>query len=150
MLILFSIILALVTLVMFTAIVCDGCKIHKLTFTVFILFIGLVTLIITVAIIGYNMVTSPLPNNFYKEDVKNIEYNVVKIERDDNNQLLSIYLENAEGTITFDVKQHNHIIDENLIVGEVAFYSIYSLDENLKKYFVLYNYVCVLTKEPLK
>lgn len=150
MLILFSIILALVTLVMFTAIVCDGCKIHKLTFTVFILFIGLVTLIITVAIIGYNMVTSPLPNNYYKEDVKNVEYNVVKIERDDNNQLLSIYLENAEGTINFDVKQHNHIIDENLIVGEVAFYSIYSLDENLKKYFVLYNYVCVLTKEPLK
>lgn len=150
MLIVFVLIFALVTLVMFIAIVYDGYKIHKITFTFFIIFMGLVTLIITVGIIGFNMVISPLPNDFYKEDVKNIEYNVVEIERDDNNKVLSICLKNARGTINFDVKSHNHIIDENLIVGEIAYYSIYSLDENLKKHFILYNYVCVVTKEPVE
>lgn len=90
-----------------------------------------------------------LPNKYYEIYLENIEYDVIKIDRDEN-EINFIVLENENGTMNIEVKRsYTYIIPDDLKIGERIYYSRYTINETLSLFFFALEGTTMITRTPV-
>lgn len=90
-----------------------------------------------------------LPNKYYEIYLENIEYTVIKIDRDEN-EINFIVLENENGTMNIEFKRsYAYIIPDDLKVGERIYYSRYTINDTLSFFFFTTCGTTMITRTPV-